>query len=74
VVDILNTKIVLYDTLRDVLMIDWVSSVFLNHVYLSNHISWSQTTVDDNKASQCRKVNLDFDKIETTETFEHFGS
>jgi len=37
VVDILNTKLTLYNTLRNVLMTDWVLSVFLNHVYLSNY-------------------------------------
>ena len=37
VVDILNTKMVLYATLRDVLMIDWVLSVFLIHVFPSDH-------------------------------------
>jgi len=37
VVNILSTKMMLYNTLRDVLMTDWVLSVFLNHVYLSNH-------------------------------------
>jgi len=36
VADILNTKIMLYVTLMDVLMIDWVLSVFLDHLYLTN--------------------------------------
>jgi len=37
VVDILNTKVLLYATLRDVLMIDLVLSVFLNHIFPSDH-------------------------------------
>jgi len=37
VVGILNTKVVLYNTLRDVLMTDWVLSVFLIHIFLSDH-------------------------------------
>ena len=43
VVNILSTKMMLYNTLRDVLMTDWVLSVFLNHVYLSNH-KWRSHT------------------------------
>jgi len=45
VVNIINTKMMLFNTLRDVLMIDWVLSVFLNHVYLSNHRLRSHTSL-----------------------------
>jgi len=37
VVDILNTKLVLYNTLRDALMTDWVLSVFLILIFPNDH-------------------------------------
>ena len=60
VVDIINTKMMLLNTLRDVLMIDWVLSVFLNNVYMSKHILRSCTTL---LKRDTRKVNFDFYKI-----------
>jgi len=38
VVNILNINIMLFVTLRDVLMIDWVLSVFLIHTRVCNHM------------------------------------
>ena len=40
VVNILNISIMLLVTLRDVLMIDWVLSVFLIHTFVCNHMPW----------------------------------
>jgi len=40
VVNILKINIMLLVTLRDVLMIDWVLSVFLIHTFVCNHMPW----------------------------------
>jgi len=53
----------LFNTLRDVLMIDLVLSVFLNHVYLSNHRLRSHTTLLMAISKDSRTVNFDFYKI-----------
>jgi len=69
VVDISNSKMVLYATLTDVLMIDWVLSVFLIHIFPVTH-----HCVNGDYTSHCKKADFDFYKTETADIFKHSES
>jgi len=57
VVNILNANIMLHVTLREVLITDWVLSVFLNHTFVSNQVHDCASLFQQYMVKSLEKVN-----------------